>query len=362
MAQRVIHVGCGGWGGMWVGQFLPANVEDDTIEVVAAVDQDPDALENARSDLGLPEERCYTDAETAFAARDAEFATIVIPPENRKPVVESALAHDLDLLTEKPIAPTLEEAVEIAEMVEDAGAKMAVTMSHRFDRDKTTLRRRLQSGEYGPLDYLVFRFTQRYRQRDEWVAGRPYEMDHPLLVEGGVHHLDLIASLAGAKCERLYARTWNPEWSDFAGDSQVLVTMDFENGVHATYEGATTNAVALNGWENEYVRAECRDATLELDARELTAYHYDPDAEPRHNAEGPPAGESLPLDDGEKWMNTWLIERFCEWRAGGEPMATRVSRNLQSMALIEAAMRSSEREEPVMVQELLERAREPTAE
>ena len=357
MTQRVIHVGCGGWGAMWCGEFLPKNVADDTIEVVAAVDSDPEALTNAREGLGLSESRCYTDAETAFSSHDADFTTVVVPPAARKPLVESALSYGLDLLTEKPIAPTLTEAVEIAEMVEAAGAKMAVTMSHRFDRDKTTLRRRLRSGADGPLDYLVMRFTQRYRQRDEWVAGRPYEMDHPLLVEGGVHHLDILASLAGAPCERLYARTWNPDHSEFAGDAQALVTMAFENGVEATYEGATTNAVALNGWENEYVRAECRDATLELDARELTRYPYDPDAAPRHNASGPPEGESLALDSGEKWTNAWLIEQFCDWVDGGERMATHVEANLQSMALIEAAMVSSERGQPVAVQELLADAR-----
>ncbi|QSG06321.1 putative dehydrogenase [Halapricum desulfuricans] len=41
MAQRVIHVGCGGWGAMWCHEPLPANVEDDTAEVVAAVDRVP---------------------------------------------------------------------------------------------------------------------------------------------------------------------------------------------------------------------------------------------------------------------------------------------------------------------------------
>jgi len=356
MAIRAIHVGCGGWGGMWVSEFLPPNVNDGTVEVVAAVDQNPDALAQARETLDLPAERCYTDASEAFASHDAEFASLVVPPEQRRPLVEAALAQNLDLLTEKPIAPTLEEAVGIADLVSDADAKMAVTMSHRFDRDKTTLRRHLHSGEQGPLDYLVLRFTQRYRQRDEWVAGRPYEMDHPLLVEGGVHHLDLLASLAGARCERLYARTWNPEWSEFAGDAQALVTMEFENDTRAVYEAATTNAVALNGWENECIRAECRDATLELDARELTRYPYDPDADPRHNAAGPPEGESLSLDSGEKWTNTWLIEQFCDWLDGGEPMATRVEENLQSMALIEAAMASSERGEAVAVQELLAKA------
>lgn len=358
MTHRLIHVGCGGWGATWCREFLPPNVADGTVEVVAAVDQNPEALSNAREHLDLSADRCYTDAETAFAARDAEFATFAVPPETRQSLVETALAYELDVLSEKPIAARLSEAVEIADAVADAGAKMGVTMSHRFDRDKTTLRRRLHSGADGPLDYLVMRFTQRYRQRGEWVPGRPYEMAHPLLVEGAIHHLDILASLADARCERLYARTWNPEWSEFAGDAQALVTMDFENGVRATYEGATTNAVPLNGWEHEYVRAECRDATFELDARELTRYPYDRDAAVDHEAAGPPAGETVSLAAGEKWKNTRLIERFCEWLDGGEPMATRVEENLQSVALIEAAMRSGDGDEPVAVQELLSAARD----
>jgi len=52
-------------------------------------------------------------------------------------------------------------------------------------------------------------------------------------------------------------------------------------------------------------------------------------------------------------MNALLIEQFTEWRDGGEPMATRVEANLQSMALIEAAMRSGKRDEPIAVQGLL---------
>lgn len=49
------------------------------------------------------------------------------------------------------------------------------------------------------------------------------------------------------------------------GDSQALVTMRLENGVRALYEGAKTNAVGLNGWSREYLRAECELATLIMD-------------------------------------------------------------------------------------------------
>lgn len=35
-----------------------------------------------------------------------------------------------------------------------------------------------------------------------------------------------------------------------------------------------------------------------------------------------------------KWINHWLIEQFVKWRAGGPPMATRVSENVQASALV----------------------------
>jgi predicted dehydrogenase len=90
-----------------------------------------------------------------------------------------------------------------------------------------------------------------------------------------VHHLDILADLAGAKCDTLYAQTWNPAWGDYGGDSQGHVMMHFENGVRAFYEGAKTNAVGINGWGQEYIRAECELGTLVLDRRELYAHRYD---------------------------------------------------------------------------------------
>lgn len=356
MTYDLIQVGTGGQGERWCKQYLPPNLEDGLIDVVAAVDTDEAALENAKDGLGLRDEQCYTDVETAFAEHDADCCTVVVPPQFHEDVVDEALAHDLHVLSEKPIADSLEASVRIAEKVERAGKKMGVTMSHRFDRDKTTLRRELRSGDHGPLDYLTMRFTCNCRSYGSWGAFR-HDIEDPLLIEGGVHHLDILADLAGARCETLYAQTWLPEWGEYAGDAQALINMTFENGTRAVYEGAKTNAAALNGWGNEYVRAECRDATLVLDGRDLERYPYDPGAEPQLS-EGVDAddGESIALLEGEKWANAWLVEQFVAWLDGGKPMATNARDNLQSMALVEAAIRSSETGDPVAVQELLEDA------
>lgn len=357
MTYNVIQVGTGGQGEHWCAESLPPNVEAGLIDVVAAVDLDEDQHRNAQQHLGVPEDACYTDVETAFANHDADFCTVVVPPWVHEDIVDAALEHDLDILSEKPIADTLEASVRIAEKVQRAGVKMGVTMSHRFDRDKTTLRRRLRSGEPGPIDYLVGRFTCNARSYGAWGAFR-HEMEDVLMIEGAVHQLDFIADMIDSRCETIYADTWLPEWAEYDGDVQANVQMRFENGSRAIWEGAKANAVTLNGWHSDYIRVECRDETLVLDDREIVRHPYDPDAESVIGGNDEHDGESVPLDDQDKWANPWLIEQFVEWLDGGEEMVTNVEDNLQSVALVEAAIESSETGEPVDVQDLLERTRD----
>jgi predicted dehydrogenase len=351
----MILIGTGGWGAAWCKRFLPPNAADGNVEVVAAADQSETALANAQEFLGLRRDQCYTNIEQAMRENKADFCAIVVPPAFHEMVVDLALKYDLHILSEKPIADTLEGSVRIANKVRQAGKKMAVTMSHRFDQDKTTLRRELRSGSYGALDYLAMRFTCDCRQFASWGKFR-HEIADPLLVEGAVHHLDILADMAGAKCDTIYAQTWNPAWGEYAGDSQALITMHFDNGVRAFYEGAKTNAVGINGWAEEYIRAECQRATVIMESRHVEAFDYDPAkqwAKGRHGS-----GRAIPLIEQPKWANTWLIEKYVRWLEGGEPMETDVQSNLQSVALIFAAIESSRTGMPVKPQEMLQKTME----
>ncbi len=351
MTYRVIQIGTGGQGERWCSTYLPPNVADGSIEVVAAVDVDPEQHENAQNHLQLDESQCYTDVETAFEAHEADLCTIVVPPWIHEAIVDVALEHDVHILSEKPIADTLEASVRIAKKVEQAGVKMGVTMSHRFDRDKTTFRRYLRSGDPGSIDYLVGRFTCNARSYGAWGAFR-HEMADVLLIEGAVHQLDFIAAMADSPCKTIYADTWLPEWAEYEGDVQALVQMRFEDGTRATWEGAKANAVTLNGWGSDYLRAECRDETVVLDDRTIARYPYTPEMETVVGQDTDTA-ETVSLDSQDKWGNTWLVEQCIEWLDGGAKMATNVQDNLQSIALIEAARRSSQTNEPIAVQELL---------
>ncbi len=353
MPYKAILVGTGGQGRAWCARFLPPNIEDGLLQVVAAVDVNPAAFQNAQEHLGLPLEKCYTDTQRAFDENPADFSIIVTPPAFHEAVVDISLAHNMHILSEKPIADTLEGAVRIAEKVKRAGKKMGVTMSHRFDQDKTTLRQELRSGRNGALDYLICRFTCNMRNFGDWGAAFRHTMKDALMIEGSVHHLDILADLAGAKCDTIYAQTWNPTWGSYGGDSQGLVTMHFENGVRAFYEGAKTNSVGLNGWAQEYVRAECELATLIMDRRRVERHAYEGGRIYKREGEG----ETITPLEQRKWMNTWLTELFVQWLDGGPSMETNIEDNLQSVALIFAAIESSRTGMPVKVQELLTKTR-----
>ena len=348
MAYKMIQIGTGGFGGAWCRSFLPPNQADGHIEVVAAVDTNPDALVNAREGLGLRDDQCYTDVKKALDENKADFATIVAPPAFHEMIVDQILAHDMHILSEKPIADTMAASARIARKVRDAGKKMGVTMSHRFAHDKDTFRTMLRSGELGRVDYVICRFTCDCRKFGSWGEFR-HKIPDPLMVEGAVHHLDILNDFAGANCDTLYATTWNAPWGEYAGDSNGLVTLLHENGVRTFYEGAKTNAAPLNGWADEYFRAECEKATLELDCQKIRI-KWHPSVKPD------PEWEEVPLKHQPKWMNAWLIEKYCHWLDGGEPMETNVQDNLQSVALIFSAIQSSGTGSPVKVQEFLERA------
>lgn len=350
MTKKVIHVGVGTFGRRWCTEFLATNVADRTIEVVALVDVNPQALAFGRAALKLPESACYTDPRKAFAERKADFCTIVVPPNFHEAIVDVALEFGVDILCEKPIADTMEASARIVRKVKAAGRRMAVTMSHRFDQDKTTLRQIVRSGQLGAVNSVSCRYFADLREHMAWGALFRHTMEDPLMIEGAVHHLDLVSDFAGAQCLSLTATTWKPAWAKYAGDTDGIVMMTFLNGARGVYEGSSSAAVGLNDWSKEYVRVDCEFGTAILNNREIEIFTRS-DLVRQRCREG--QGQKVQLITQPKWLNTWLIEKFCRWLDGGPQMETHVEANLHAAALIFAGIESARKGQSIDVQEYI---------
>jgi predicted dehydrogenase len=341
---KYVHIGVGGFGQHWCKEVLPRLKTLGLAEAVGAVDINPESLTLAKEQLGISVNQLYNDAEKAIQEQKPDFVTIVVPPAFHEKMVDIAVKAGCHILSEKPIADTMAASCRIYKKVKKAGLKMAVTMSHRFDQDKQSLEAAIKSGKYGELNYVVYRFTHNCRKYGSWGKFR-HEIPDTLLIEGTVHHFDVMRALTGSNAKTVYAKTWNPAWGEYKGDSTALITIEMENGVKCMYEGAKANASTMNGWSNDYIRAECKDGTLELDRRWLRVL--------KGEAWTRPLSEDLPLLQQPAWTNPWLAEMFCSWLLTGKEPPNTLEDNINCIALLFAAVESAHTGKIIDVREFL---------
>lgn len=322
-------VGAGGWARRWINQFLPAFA--DRVSVVGLVDLNEEFLRDSGEKLGLPSDRLFTRMEVAFARIEADVCFISIPPAHHEQAALLAAAKGMDILSEKPIADSYDGVVAIHGAVEKNSLKMAITQNYRFEPPILAMQDVLKSGELGRLNYIVARYSHDYRERGAWSVDNVYERDYPLLIEGSIHHFDMLRNLAGSNCETMMGYGWNPEWSFFKSVSTALFLMQMENGVKAFYEGNSLEAGRINPWFHEQYRVECERGAVAVDRDQVVRVF-------RRDKNGRQTVEELPARAAPLTGHYAILTDFLNWLDGGKPAETRLSDNVHSAAMLFAAI------------------------
>ena len=343
-AQRCLMIGGGGMAGNWLRRFFPPF--KDRLEVVGLVDVSEQVLADAGDFLGLPADRRFTRLAPAFETVDADFCAIVIPPAFHEDPVMHAVRRGLPILSEKPIADTWDACLRINAAVTGAGLRMQVVQNYRYDVPNLTLRQVLRSGELGRLNYVVGRFAADYRKYASWGKVFRHEIPHGLLVEGSIHHFDMLRTLAGADCGRLTGLEWNPAWSTSKGAFNALYLMEMTNGVRASYEGSGTAAGEQNNWHAELYRAECEDGAVTVGRDRIVRINRFTRGKGLVTEEVPPVKVTY---EGHQW----IVDEFLTWMEGGPAPATTLEDNLQSVAMLFGAIEAAETHQVVDVQAFL---------
>ena len=152
-------------------------------------------------------------------------------------------------------------------------------------------------------------------------------MNFGLLLEGSVHHFDMLRFLSGGDCETLIGFGWNPEWSSFKHFSSGMYLMRMDNGIHTFYEGNSTATGILNCWHEEYYRAEFEQGTVEVShGSEMRIHRARQDVE---IYEAP----AIKLNG-----HAYLFAEFLDWLDGEKPSVTRIENNIKSFAMVMAAV------------------------
>lgn len=192
----------------------------------AVVDIDENRAREVADTFDVP--NAETDLEAVVENYDLDAVTIATPEAHHKEPTETALAHDVSVLVEKPIADTVTDARAIGNAVEDANAELMVGYVCRFHPQYAALKDRIDDGEIGD----VYGITAA-RIANEEVYDLVAEWTHPMYYLA-VHDIDMMRWYMGEEIESVYAEA--SEGIDLDTPAVVSTTLRFENGAVGTLE------------------------------------------------------------------------------------------------------------------------------
>jgi predicted dehydrogenase len=192
-------------------------MDDVTVTAVAS----PSTADAFVRENGL-DARSFTQAEKLFKEIDIDAVDICTPTPTHRPLVESATAHELDILCEKPIALTLDNAHAIRDAAADANVTLMVGHVLRFFPAYAAIREAVGDGRVGTPGTIRARRVSPFPDWAAWY-GNP-EQSGGVFHDLAIHEFDFCRWTIG-DVDRVFAREHRGD-----GFHRGQATLRFESG------------------------------------------------------------------------------------------------------------------------------------
>jgi len=158
----------------------------EAVDLVGVADADPDV---AQAIAGKYATRAYTDYKDLMGGVDA--VSVVVPTPLHYTIGRDFLANNVDVLIEKPITTTLEEADELIRMAEERGLLIQVGHLERFNPAVVALEGRIHNP----------RLIESHRLSVFQERGT----DVSVVLDLMIHDIDIILSVVRSDVTRIHA-------------------------------------------------------------------------------------------------------------------------------------------------------------
>jgi len=213
---RVAVIGAGAFGRNHLRVFHQLQQEGQPVELVAVVDRDPVAVAEASAKFGVPG---FETIEACLAAAGPlDAASVCVPTVHHASAAAPLLAAGVDLLIEKPLAPSLADADRILELASKHKRIVQVGHLERFNPAVTAAARHLHK----PMFFEAHRLS----------IFTPRSLDVDVVLDLMIHDLDIVLSLVASPVREVRA-VGLPVLSHKVDIANVRV--EFENGCIANF-------------------------------------------------------------------------------------------------------------------------------
>lgn len=364
----------GGGRGALIGAVhrMALDLDNEMALVAGALSSNEDVARESAADIGLDPERTYVDynemARAESAREDGIEAVVIVTPNHlHAPVAKAFLNAGIDIICDKPLSLTLQEAQELVEMTNSSGLIFAVTLNNTGYAMVRQARQMVQNGDLGDLrivrseyvqDWLTLPIDAEGQKQAEWRTDPARAGRSAVLADIGVHAHSLAGFISGLKVHSVAAdlTTFVPGRQL---DDNAHLLLKYEAGVRGTLVASQVSPGNLNSLS---VRIYGSKAGLEWYGNEPEKLRYMPYGEPEQTlVRGGPGTLSeaervsrMPGDHPEGYIEGFAnlyrdaAHVIRSRRSGISPdpkiaaCVPTVNDGLQGMKFIEAAVNSSQ--------------------
>lgn len=339
--QRKIGFAIVGLGKYATEQMMPAFKESKHCKIVALVSGTPDKAQRLAKEYGVDAKSIYS-YQNFDSIKDnpaVEVVYVVLPPSLHAEYTIRAAQAGKHVLTEKPMAPSVEDCQKMIDACRKAGKQLMVAYRAQFEPFNLDAISRIRKGELGKLRFVTSDHGRQVQptkdKADEWRVVKKLAGGGSLM-DIGIYSLNAARYLTGEEPVEVSAMEStdrsDPRFKEV--EDQVHFTLRFPSGALAT----CTSAYSIEGVKR--FRVFGADAWLDLDP--ATDYY-------RHNMTiGKAEGElKTSMKEGNQFAS--MIDHMAESVMQNKTPKTPGEEGLRDIKLILAIYESAKKGRPVKV-------------
>ncbi|OJG00133.1 oxidoreductase [Pararhizobium antarcticum] len=327
----------------WLKAIAETPKLKSTVRIVGLVDVNPQAAQALAQAFDLTDVVIGSSLEAVLVETRADILFDVVIPAARHDVVSTGLRLGCHVLSEKPMAVSLEEGSDLVRRAEVAGRIHAVVQNRRYISGIRRLRAFVDSGVIGDLtgihcDFFIGAHFGGFREA----------MDNVLLLDMAIHTFDAARFVANKVPLAVYCHESNPKGSWYGRDAAANAIFEFSDDVTFTYRGSWCAEGANTSWESQW-RVIGTKGTLLWDGNDTFSAHRVVGSD-GFLRELEPVDVPHLSDDARTHGHASVIADFIAAIRDGSKPETESSDNINSLAMVFAAIESARSRQRVTLQ------------
>lgn len=251
--MRYALIGC--------GRISPNHIaaaKANELEIAAICDIVSENMIDKKVKFELPDTvRMYTDYHKLLQEEKPELVAIATESGKHAQIALDCIEAGCNLIIEKPIALSLEDADEIIKKADEKGVKVCACHQNRFNKSIQKIRDAVEKKRFGKMFYGTAHIRwcrdHEYYDRASWRG--TWEQDGGALMNQCIHNIDLLRWMMGDEIEAVVGMTDRLHHNYIEAEDLGIALIRFKNGAYGIIEG-TTDVYPKNLEETLYLFGE----------------------------------------------------------------------------------------------------------